>query len=153
VYPDRMIQPGKETVLKIGNETVHLRNMGPAHSWNDVIVYLENRRFLMTGDIVFNHMHPVMITKGGTNAASWNNVLDSLMIHYDNATVLPGHGALSDKQALKDMKEYFTSIREGIDNPEKMKAVKEKYKSYSGIPVLTSINKTMAFFENEKKDK
>jgi cyclase len=150
-YPDKALKPGEEMVLKIGSENVHVRNMGRAHSWNDVIVFLENRKFLMTGDLVFNHRHPAMFAQGGANAASWINVLDSVIVRYDPIKVLPGHGELSDKSALTDAKEYFVSISEAIGNPEKMKAVKEKYKDYPGIPVLADFNRTMKFLENEKK--
>jgi glyoxylase-like metal-dependent hydrolase (beta-lactamase superfamily II) len=153
-YPDKVIKPGEETVLKIDGETVHIRNMGPAHSWNDVVVYLENRKFLMTGDIVFNQMHPAMFVQGGSNAALWVNVLDSLLVRYKDAkTVLPGHGALSDKQVLMDMREYFVSIEAAIADPEKLIALKEKYKNYFAIPLMTGFDKTVKFLENEKKEK
>lgn len=152
-YPDKVIKLGQDTIIKIGTEVVHIRNMGKAHSWNDVVVYLENRKFLVTGDIVFNHKHPALFVQGGSNAASWVAVIDSLIKDYDAAHVLPGHGALSDKNALIDMKDYFVTIEAAIGNPERMKAAKEKYKSYHGIPMLTSFNKTVTFLENEKKVK
>jgi cyclase len=153
-YPDKVIKPGEEIVLKIDSETVHIRNMGPAHSWNDVVVYLENRKFLLTGDIVFNQIHPAMFVQGGTNAALWVNVLDSLLVRYKEAkTVLPGHGALSDKQVLTDMKEYFISIGAAIGEPEKLIALKEKYKNYFSIPLMTGFDRTVKFLENEKNGK
>jgi cyclase len=152
-YPDKVIQIGQDTIIKIGNETVHIRNMGKAHTWDDVIVYLENRKFLVTGDIVFNHMHPALFVQGGSNVASWVAVIDSLIKDYDAAHVLPGHGALSDKNALIDMKDYFVTIKAAIGNPEKMTAAKEKYKSYYNIPVLTGFDRTAAFIENEEKNK
>jgi cyclase len=152
-YPDKVIRPGEEIVLNIGGEVAHIRNMGAAHSWNDVIVYLENRKFLVTGDIVFRGMHPALFAKGGSNAASWVSVIDSLLVRYDAVKVLPGHGAMSDKQALADQKDYFISIQEAIGNPERIKAAEKKFKSYFSIPVLASFNKTVRFLENEKKGK
>ena len=153
-YPDKVIKPGEETICKIDSETVHIRNMGPAHSWNDVVVYLENRKFLVTGDMVFNQMHPAMFKQGGSNAALWVNVLDSLLVRYKDAkTVLPGHGALSDKQALTDMMEYFVSIGAAIGDAEKLIDLKEKYKNYFAIPLMTGFDKTVKFLENEKKEK
>jgi hypothetical protein len=107
----------------------------------------------VTSDIVFNHRHPAMFAQGGSNTASWISVIDSLLNRYDAAAVLPGHGDLSDKSALSDMKEYFVSIEAAIGNPEKMTAVKEKYKNYPGIPTMTGFDKTVTFLENEKKSK
>ncbi len=150
-YPDKVVKPGEETILKIGAETVHVRNMGRAHSWDDVVVYLENRKFLATGDIVFNHRNPAMFSQGGTNAAAWVTVMDSLLLRYDPIKVLPGHGLLSDKTALTDAKEYFTTIMEAVGNPDKIAAAREKYKNYPGIPMMADFERTVTFLENEKK--
>jgi glyoxylase-like metal-dependent hydrolase (beta-lactamase superfamily II) len=152
-YPDKVVKPGEEAVLTIGSENVHVRNMGRAHTWNDVVVYLENRKFLMTGDVVFNHRHPALFAIGGSNTASWINVLDSLINRYEPAKVLPGHGVLSDKSALADAKEYFVSIEAAIGNPEKIAAAREKYKTYPGIPMIADFDRTVKFLENEKKSK
>jgi glyoxylase-like metal-dependent hydrolase (beta-lactamase superfamily II) len=150
-FPDKVVNPGEEVVLKIGSETAHVRNMGKAHSWNDVVVFLENRKFLITGDIVFKHQHPALFAQGGANAASWILVIDSLISRYDPKAVLPGHGAMSDKSALSDQKGYFVSIMAAIGSPEKLSAIKEKYKDYAGIPMLADFNRTVKFLETEKK--
>ena len=150
-YPDSVILPGEEIVLSVGGEKAHVRNMGAAHTWDDVVVFLENRKFLVTGDIVFHHRHPAMFVQGGTNAALWVRAIDSLLVLYDPKTVLPGHGDLSDKSALADQKEYFVTIDSALGNPEKMDAAREKYKSYPSMPVLATFDKTVAFLENEKK--
>jgi cyclase len=152
-FPDRMLKPGEDTVIAIGDEKAHIRSVGPAHTWNDVVVYLENRKLLLTGDIVFYRLHPAMFVQGGTNVAAWMAVLDSLSAHYDVKTLVPGHGALADKQALSDMKEYFTTMEAAIGNPEKMKEAKEKYKSYPEIPLMASFARTLEFIGNEKKTK
>jgi cyclase len=148
-YPDQTLKPGEEDVFKIGAETVHVRNMGRAHTWNDVVVYLENRKFLVVGDVVFNHRHPALFAHGGTNIASWVNVLDSLLGRFKPATVLPGHGPLSDTSAIVDQKDYFLTIMSAIGSPEKLSAAKTKFKNYSGIPMLTDFDKTVKFLKKE----
>ena len=152
-YPDILIQPGQDTAITIGSETVHLRNMGGAHSWDDVIVYLEKRKFLMTGDLVFNHLHPAVFLKDGSNVSSWIDILDTLITAYEVSNVLPGHGALSDKKALFEMKDYFVTIRNAVGDPEKLAAAKEKFKAYHGIPMLTGFDKVVAFIEKERAGK
>jgi len=151
--PDKALKPGEDTVVVIGNEKAHIRSMGAAHSWNDVVVYLENRKLLVTGDIVFHHLHPAMFVHGGTNAASWMRVLDSLLVRYDVKTLVPGHGAVADKQALFDMKDYFVSMEEAVEHPEKLNEVKKKYKKYPEIPIMASFDRTIKFLENENKNK
>jgi cyclase len=152
-FPDKVVKPGEEMVLSVAGETVHVRNMGRAHSWDDVVVYLEKRKFLMTGDIVFNHRNPALFAQGGTNVAAWVAVMDSLLIRYNPEKVLPGHGLMSDKSAIVDAKDYFVSISDAIGNPDKIAAVKEKYKNYPGLPLLADFGRTVKFIENEKNGK
>jgi glyoxylase-like metal-dependent hydrolase (beta-lactamase superfamily II) len=152
-YPDRVVKPGQDTVLRIAGETVRVRNMGRAHSWDDVVVYLENRKILVTGDVVFNHRNPALFTQGGTNVAAWVAVIDSLLVRFDPVKVIPGHGLIADKSALVDAKEYFVSISHAIGNPEKMAAVREKYKDYPNLPMMADFDRTVKFIEEEMKGK
>lgn len=148
-YPDILIQPGQDTAIAIGSETVHLRNLGGAHSWDDLVVYLEKRKFLMTGDLVFNHMHPAMFVQGGSSVRSWIAALDTLITAYEVDRVLPGHGALSDKKVLLEMKDYFVSISDAVGDPAKLSAAKERFNDYHGIPMLTGFGKVVSFIEKE----
>ena len=150
-YPDETVKPNEEIVEKIGTETVHIRNMGQAHTWNDIVVYCENRKLLVTGDILFIAMHPVLFTKTGANVASWVAILDSLNNRYLARAVVPGHGKVCDQGALMTMKDYFVSIGDAIGNPEKQAALKRKYKSYFKVPGMSGLEKTLAFIENERK--
>jgi glyoxylase-like metal-dependent hydrolase (beta-lactamase superfamily II) len=145
------LKPGEEKVLKIGSETVHVINMGRAHTWNDVVVYCENRKLLVTGDLVFNQMHPAVIAKSGTQVASWINVLDTLSNKYQIKTLVPGHGPVADQNALITMKDYFVSVGDSINNKKKQTALKEKYKNYVTFPGMFSFNHTLKFIEQERK--
>jgi glyoxylase-like metal-dependent hydrolase (beta-lactamase superfamily II) len=149
-FPDKCLKTGQDTILRIGSEVVHIKNMGKAHTWNDVIVYLEKRKFLITGDIIFNHCHPALYVQAGANTSSWKAVLDSLINNYEISAVLPGHGDLADKGALHDMNDYFMSIKNAVGNPEMLKAVKDKFKRYKSIPLMTGFDKTVSFIEKER---
>ncbi|HUI91117.1 MAG TPA: MBL fold metallo-hydrolase [Chitinivibrionales bacterium] len=151
-YPDEVIQPGQEKVLRLDSETIHVRNMGRAHTFNDLVVYFERRKLLATGDIIFLDRHPVLFASSGASVASWINVLDSLQNMYDAASLMPGHGRMSDKSAIAWMKEYFTSAGDAIGNPQKQTELKEKYKSLASLPGMSGLEKTMKFIENERKN-
>ena len=151
-YPDITIKPGDEKVLKIGSEIVHIYNIGRAHTWNDVVVYFENRKLLATGDLVFNNMHPAVLAKSGTKVASWINALDALSKKYSIKTLVPGHGPVTDQNALVVMKDYFVAVGDAIGNKEKQKALKEKYKNYVSFPGMFSFNNTLKFIEQERKE-
>ena len=150
-YPDETVKPGEEKVLQIGSETVHVRNMGRAHTWDDVVVYLEKRKLLATGDIIFLDRHPVLFAGSGASVASWTAVLDTLQSLYDVTTLVPGHGRVSDKGAIAWMKEYFTSARDAIGDPQKQAALKEKYKYLFSLPGMSGLEKTIQFIEKERK--
>jgi glyoxylase-like metal-dependent hydrolase (beta-lactamase superfamily II) len=151
-YPDITIKPGDEKVLKIGSETVHVYNMGRAHTFNDVVVYFENRKLLVVGDLVFNNMHPAVLAKSGTKVASWIKALDALSIKYSIKTLVPGHGPVANQNALVAMKDYFVAVGDSIGNKEKQKALKEKYKDYVSFPGMFSFNNTLKFIEQERKE-
>lgn len=151
-YPTRTVKPGEEITIPVDDETVVIRDMGRAHTLNDTVVFLKNRRLLMTGDLVFKDMHPALINRSGTSVAAWIKVLDDLHARFDAATLVPGHGPISDRKAIPGMKEYFTSIRDAIGSPEKIDALKEKYKGYTGMPIMMNFNATAAFIKEENKE-
>jgi glyoxylase-like metal-dependent hydrolase (beta-lactamase superfamily II) len=151
-YPDLALKSGEEKVIKIGSETVRIRNMGRAHTWNDVVVYCEKRKLLVTGDLVFLDMHPALYTKSGANVASWIGVLETLASRYKIKTLIPGHGKVSDQTALAVMKDYFVSIGDAIGKPDKQAELKKKYKEYFTIPGMFSFRNTTRFIEKERKN-
>ena len=152
-YPDLALKPGEEKVIKIGSETVHIRNMGRAHTWNDVVVYCEKRKLLVAGDLVLLDMHAALHAESGANVASWIGVLDSLSQKYKIRTLIPGHGKISDQSALAVMKDYFVSIGDAIGKPEKQAELKKKYKDYFSLPGMLSFRNTTKFIEKERKRK
>jgi cyclase len=149
-YPDQTVAIGQETTIAIGSETVHIRNLGRAHTTNDVVVYLENRKLLVTGDIVFLGRHPVLFRGSGCSVASWVAALDTAIARYDVKTLVPGHGPVSDKSALVTMRDYFVSIGDAINNAPKLAELKEKYQGLAAIPVMASFDKTVDFIKRER---
>jgi len=150
-YPDLALKHGEEKIIKIGSETVRIRNMGRAHSWNDVVVYCEKRKLLVAGDLVLLDMHAALHIESGANVASWIGVLDTLASRYKIKTLIPGHGKISDQAALAVMKDYFVSIGDAIGKPEKQAELKKKYKDYFSLPGMFSFRNTTKFIEKERK--
>jgi glyoxylase-like metal-dependent hydrolase (beta-lactamase superfamily II) len=151
-YPDITIKSSEEKVMKTGSETVYIFNVGRAHTFNDVAVYFDNRKLLVTGDLVFNQMHPGLLAKSGANVALWIKVLESLSKKYQIKTLVPGHGPVADQNALVVMKDYFVSMGDSIGNKEKQTVLKEKYKNYISFPGMLSFNNTLKFIEQERKE-
>ena len=117
-----------------------------------MVVYFENRKLLITGDLIFNNMHPGLLLKSGAEVASWIRVLDALSKKYSIKTLVPGHGPVADQNALVVMKEYFVAIGDSIGSKEKQKILKEKYKNYVSLPGMFSVSNTLKFIEKERKE-
>ncbi len=149
--PDVMLKPGEETTLRIGGETVRVRNMGRAHTMNDTVVYLETRGLLVTGDLVFLGTHPALSEKFGTSVDLWLAALDRLGTLYDIKTLVPGHGPMSDKNALAVMKEYFVSMKDAVGSREKLALLKKKYATYNSLPFISGFDRTVRFIEGGRK--
>lgn len=81
--------------------------MGPAHTTNDVVYFLPERRLLFAGDLAFN---------GGTPFVLMGSVAGSLAA-YDRLrswpvdTVVPGHGPVCDPGIFDRMADYLTWLQ------------------------------------------
>lgn len=145
--PTERLRAGSEKVITIGDETVHLRALGQAHTAADVIVYLEKRRLLMTGDLVFVDWNPVLRRDSGADVEKWMQVLDRLRTDYAIETVLPGHGPITRTKVLEDQREYFAAIVAAGSDAEKVAAVRKKYSGYYSLPFLSGFDRTVAYVQ------
>jgi cyclase len=147
--PDKMLKPGEEITIKAGNEKVHVLDIGRAHSRNDCVVYFENRKLLMAGDLVWaKDMHPVLM---GSNINAWLWALKMLENKYEINTLVPGHGIVTDKSAIFEVKKYFNSIVEAAGDRKKLKKLRSNYKGYIRYPIISGIDKAAALIRKEKK--
>lgn len=89
--------------LSVGDKTVELVNVGPAHTSGDVLVHVPEDRTVFTGDILFVGGHPPAWTGPVSN---WIQACD-LMLGWDVETIVPGHGPVTDKRDVRRLKEYF----------------------------------------------
>jgi glyoxylase-like metal-dependent hydrolase (beta-lactamase superfamily II) len=92
-----------ELELRVGDRTVRLLELGPAHTRGDVIVHLPDRGVLFTGDLVFHGGHPI-IWAGPVQR--WIDACDR-MLSLDATVVVPGHGPLGDRSCIEAQRGYF----------------------------------------------
>jgi cyclase len=89
--------------IDLGGETAELIFVGPSHSEGSALVWLPRRKILFTGDILFTDFHPFM---GDGDVAGWVKCLD-FILSLDAETIIPGHGPLSAKKDIAEMKAYI----------------------------------------------
>lgn len=94
--------------LKVGDKQVDLIDLGPAHTESDTIAWLPEDRVVFTGDLLFNEGHPIMWAGPVENWIAACNFIAAL----DPQVVVPGHGPITDVQAVRNMGAYFEYVRD-----------------------------------------
>lgn len=100
-----------DTDLKVGNATFQIRTVGPAHTPEDLVVYVPERRTLFAGDLVFRGRVPFV---GQADSRRWIEALDRLLAFDEARVILPGHGPLSTsaREDLQLTRDYLVYLRE-----------------------------------------
>jgi glyoxylase-like metal-dependent hydrolase (beta-lactamase superfamily II) len=89
--------------LRVGDRTVSLLEVGPAHTAGDAVVHLVDEGIVFTGDILFHGGHPIV---WAGPVANWITACDRVLALHPTV-VVPGHGPLATPAALEDLKAYF----------------------------------------------
>jgi cyclase len=85
-----------------------LRYLGPAHTSNDVVVWIEEHRLLFAGDLVFNHGTPFVVmgsVRGLIDALQQLEVLGA-------EVVVPGHGAVCGPDVIGRQLDYLRFVQD-----------------------------------------
>jgi len=100
----------KESNLKLSGIDLIVKHVGPAHTPEDLIVYMPSEKVLFAGDLVFKGRIPFI---GPTaNTAPWLASL-AVMLSYGADVIVPGHGPVSDstKADLELLRDYLAYLR------------------------------------------
>jgi cyclase len=133
--------------LDVGNEIVRLYDLGRAHTWDDMVVYLEKHNVLFTGDLIFNKINPVLKSESGAKVSSWIKKLDLIINRWSECKIVPGHGKIGDIEMVKSMRQYFIDMTEAAVNPEKQKSLTAKYSDWQGRPGWNSAENTVDYIK------
>jgi len=108
VPPDLLLDGPTELV--VGGVKLLLQPVGPAHTPEDLVVFLPSERVLFAGDLVFRGRVPFV---GQADSRHWIAALDTLL-KMDAGVVVPGHGARSSsaRADLQLTRDYLAYLRE-----------------------------------------
>lgn len=95
-----------ELRLSVGAKSVHLLEVGPAHTRGDVLVHVPEDRTIFTGDILFIEGTPLM---WAGPVANWIRACDRI-IGLDPEVIVPGHGPITDVAGVAQVKAYLQYI-------------------------------------------
>ncbi|MBU6241142.1 MAG: MBL fold metallo-hydrolase [Acidobacteria bacterium] len=92
--------------IEVGGRAVELIEVGPAHTDGDTIVVVPDARTVYTGDILFIGGAPIVWAGPLEN---WIAACD-LMLGMDVEVVVPGHGPVTDKAGVVEVRDYLTTV-------------------------------------------
>lgn len=95
--------------LVVGGMRVLIRPVGPAHTPEDLVVFLPSEKVLFAGDLVFRGRIPFV---GQANSGQWIRALDTVL-GFGAQVVVPGHGPLSTsaRQDMELTRDYLAHLR------------------------------------------
>ena len=95
-----------EMKLKVGDKTIRLIEVGPAHTRGDVLVFAEEDNTVFTGDILFIDGTPIMWAGPVRN---WLDACD-LIIEHNPDVIVPGHGPITDIAGVRRVRDYLSYV-------------------------------------------
>ncbi len=135
--------------LRLGGQRIQIKAMGPAHTPEDLAVYLPDEGVLFAGDLVFRGRIPFV---GNADSGRWVKAL-SEMLSLQPQVVVPGHGPVS-LQAVADMeltRAYLVYLRTSMGQAaKKMDPFDEAYKivdwsAFDKVPLFGVLNRVNAY--------
>lgn len=147
VPADRWIDA--DTDLRVGSWDFAIRHVGPAHTPEDLVVYVPEAKALFAGDLVFRGRIPFV---GQADSRQWIESLGRL-IALQPRVMVPGHGPLSrepipDLELTRDYLDHLrATMREAARNLEPFEAAyaKADWSRFEQLPLFRAANRMNAY--------
>ena len=137
------------TALTIGGTEFRIEHAGPAHTGEDLVVYLPQHKVLLAGDIVFRGRVPFV---GQADSGAWVQALDK-PLRYDAQIIVPGHGPVSrDARAdLQLTRDYLVFLRRAMADaardlePFDQAYARTDWSRFEAMPLFHAANRINAY--------
>jgi cyclase len=104
-----------ELIFHLGGEEIHLYHPARAHTDGDTLVHFKNANIALWGDAFINNWVPVIDVAGGASTLEWLQFLDrGIQLVGENATMVPGHGAIAKAADVRRFRTYFTNMQANV---------------------------------------
>ena len=137
------------TTLQLGGLDFVLQPAGPAHTPEDLVVWVPQLRLLFAGDLVFRGRVPFV---GQADSGRWITALDTLLA-FDAGIIVPGHGPASSsaRADLELTRDYLVYLRKTMgDAARNMDPFEEAYartdwSRFDKLPLFHAANRINAY--------
>lgn len=138
-----------DTDFELGGMHFRLRHVGPAHSDEDLVMFVEEDGVLFAGDLVFKGRVPFV---GDADSKRWLNALEKLIAMHPKILV-PGHGGASDTPMddLTLTRDYLVFLRAEMGRsvsdliPFEEAYEKTDWSRYEKMPAFFEANRRNAY--------
>jgi cyclase len=105
-----------EVTVYLDDMPCQVRYIGtPAHTTNDSVMWIPDRRLLFSGDLLFNGGTPFMLQGSIAGALVALNTVAG----FGAETIVPGHGAVCGPDVIDQVRDYLLFVqdiaRRGVD--------------------------------------
>jgi len=135
--------------MRLAGLNLQIFKMGPAHTIDDIAIFVPSEGVLFAGDLVFRGRIPYV---GNADSLGWIQSLDKL-IKANAQVIVPGHGPFSD-QPLEDLRftrDYLVFLRDAMGPPAReLESFDEAYAKvdwsrYEKMPLFNAANRMNAY--------
>ena len=161
-FPQPDLWLAGDTDFELGGLHFRVRHVGPAHSPEDLVVFVAEDGLLYAGDLVFKERVPFV---GDADSKLWLAALDKL-IALQPRRLVPGHGPASTDPLgdLKLTRDYLLFLRDRMGRaaadliPFDEAYAHTDWSRYAGMPAFAEANRVNAYntyllMEKESLDK
>jgi cyclase len=124
-----------ELRIHMGDETIQVWHLPPAHTDGDSVVYFEKAKVLHMGDDLFNRVIPFIDVRGGGSVKGYLAALDKVLARVPaDAKVIPGHGEVTDVSGIKAFRQYIADLLEAARKAKAAGKSKEDFVKEAELP-------------------
>lgn len=148
-FPEPDLWLSGDTDFELGGMQFRLRHVGPAHSDEDLVMFVEEDGVLYAGDLVFKGRVPFV---GDADSKLWLHALEKL-IALNPKILVPGHGGASNTpmQDLTLTRDYLLFLRTEMGRavtelvPFEDAYEKTNWSRYETMPAFVEANRRNAY--------
>ena len=99
----------------LNGDSIAAFHVPPAHTDGDAIIWWRHANVIHAGDTFWNGLYPLIDLSSGGSVDGMVGAADRMLALCDSATkVIPGHGPLGDRTALKAFRDMLATVRDRV---------------------------------------
>ena len=104
-----------EVSFHVNGDEIHVFHVPSAHTDGDAVIYLRKANVVHMGDLFFNGSYPFIDLSSGGSVDGVIAAADRVMeLITDDTKIMPGHGAIGDRKALKAFRDMLITVRDNV---------------------------------------